>query len=235
MIQNKQQYFPMTLANCKNCTYKSCLINSLLFGNNSIQPEVALVNYRKNEILKKQGTFANHILFVRKGYVKLYRECDDKNLVLKIVAPETSIGIEAISGNKINQYSVSSINNSEVCQIDRKTIIPALANNTDALERIFNSIYTNEQELLSRFTSLTQKQLHGRLADAILYLSDQVYKSDNFEFYLTRKDLAELTSMSTESAIKIFKEFQNDNLVSLENNRLQIISKDLLQRISDIG
>ncbi len=41
--------------------------------------------------------------------------------------------------------------------------------------------------------------------------------------------------MSTESAIRILKEFHNDKIVDIEGKELKIISQKLLERLSEVG
>jgi len=221
---------------CVECNIIQCPINFLSAQDKEkVLDNVATVSYKKGETVRKQGTFTQHLIFIKEGYLKIYEESCNKALILRIVPPLNTVGINSLFGNKVSLYSVSAIEPTEVCLIGSNIIVEYILSNSDATKEIFSKLYACEKEIFQRFSSLTQKQLHGRLADAILYLSEHVYKSKEFNFFLTRKDLAELTSMSTESAIKIFKEFQNDNLILLEKNKLKILSIDLLRRISEIG
>ena len=67
------------------------------------------------------------------------------------------------------------------------------------------------------FISLTQKQMPGRIADALIYLSEIVYESNPFEMTISRQDLADLSGMSKESAIRILKDFKEENLIIFPN------------------
>jgi len=222
---------------CVSCDNKSCpVFNQGKEAKEIISKNTVRIGFKKDEMLFKQGAFSTHLYYINSGYTKIYKEFPSKNLILKIANPEMILGTASLFGTKTHLYSASFIGKGEVCQIDRNIFAQLLLKNPEnSLELLLNQLYKSESEVFSRFASLTQKQLHGRLADAILYLSMEVFKSDRFEFPFTRRDLAELTSMSNESAIKIFKEFQNDGIVSLENNVLHILSLDLLKRISEIG
>jgi len=80
--------------------------------------------------------------------------------------------------------------------------------------------------------SLTQKQMHGRMADGLLYLSQDFFQSDNFKLHLSRQEIADLTAMSKDSAIRILKDFERDGLISLNGNELSILNMDQLRNIS---
>ena len=83
--------------------------------------------------------------------------------------------------------------------------------------------------------NLTQKHMHGRVADTILYLSNKVYNNTNFETTLNRQDLADMSSMTKESTIRILKEFKDDKIISFEGNNFKILQADTLQLISKRG
>jgi CRP-like cAMP-binding protein len=52
---------------------------------------------------------------------------------------------------------------------------------------------------------------------------------------LTRKDLAELASISKESTNKILKELQHDGIINISDGTIKITEPGLLQRLSLIG
>ena len=52
---------------------------------------------------------------------------------------------------------------------------------------------------------------------------------------LSRKELAELAGMSTESVIRILKKFQEDKFIRMTGKTFEILDQDGLQRICDLG
>ncbi len=52
---------------------------------------------------------------------------------------------------------------------------------------------------------------------------------------MSRKDLAELISMSTESAIRILKDLKEVGIIEISGKNLQILKLDKLKRISATG
>lgn len=193
------------------------------------------LKYNKGEIITKQGGFASHIIFVTGGLVKIYKEHNGKNLILKIVKPGEFIGLTSIFNNGIFNYSAASIGSSRVYSIDAETIKRLIRNNSHFAEKIISQINKNMSQFFERTISLTQKQLHGRIADIILHLSRDIYESEEFNMLLSRRDVAEFGGMSTESAIRILKEFHNDKIVNIEGKNIKIISNELLERLSEVG
>ncbi|MBA7546085.1 hypothetical protein ES705_38468 [subsurface metagenome] len=82
---------------------------------------------------------------------------------------------------------------------------------------------------------LSQKQMHGRIADALIYLSEKIYPGSIIGEEISRQDMADYTSMSKDSAIRILKEFERDHIINLVGRNIEILSKERLHDISQRG
>jgi CRP/FNR family transcriptional regulator len=110
-----------------------------------------------------------------------------------------------------------------------------LKKNASFSSRIIDILNENTSQTYGRFYCLVSKQLHGRLADILLCLSTRIFKNDAFELPLSRADLADLTGMSTESVIRIMKDFKEEKLITVDGKKLELLDPGKLQRISDFG
>ncbi|MBE0642365.1 MAG: winged helix-turn-helix domain-containing protein [Bacteroidales bacterium] len=90
-------------------------------------------------------------------------------------------------------------------------------------------------QLYGRFYCLSRKQSHGRVADVLLCLSERVYASPQFHLGLSRSDLADLTGLTSESVIRILKEFKDEGIIESRAKDISIIDMPALQRISQLG
>ena len=194
------------------------------------------VSYKKGEIICKQGSQASHILFLANGLVKVFLEGHPKNLILTIVPSQQLIGLPSIfDGNNTFLYSVSTYVDSTVEMININIIKQLINENARFAGRIINVLNENTAQNYGRFFSLMQKQLHGRMADILLCLSTKIFKNASFQLPLSRNDLGELTGMSTESVIRIFKDFKEDGLIKVSAKTIDILDTERLQRISELG
>mgnify|MGYP000861570137 FL=1 len=194
------------------------------------------LNYKKGEILAKQGTFASHIIFLNEGLVKVYLEGRPKDLILKIVPSNHLIGLPSIyDGNNRFIYSVATYSASTVSLIDISLFKQLLSNNSRFATKIINILNEDTALIYGRFFCLTMKQSHGRVADILLCLANRVYKSPQFELAISRNDLADLTGLASESVIRIFKEFKDENLISIDGKMIHILDPEGLEKISSIA
>lgn len=191
--------------------------------------------YKKGEILCKQGGFANQIIFMESGLVKMYREYRDKILILKFAKAGEFIGLSSLYNESLFHYSASCLNDCKVYYIDINVIKLFIKENHKFAEKIIGNVNRNTSVYFERLVSLTQKQLHGQIADAVLHLSRDIYKADKFNMLLTRSDIAAFCGVSTESAIRTLKEMHNDKIIKIEGKNIEIKSYKLLDRLSQIG
>ncbi len=194
------------------------------------------VFYKKGEIICKQGSFASKIIFLSDGLVKVYLEGNPKNLILTITPENNLVGLSSIfDGNNTFLYSVSPYVDSWAKLIDINVFKQLLRQNAAFASMIINILNENTAQAYGRFFCLTRKQLHGRMADIMLCLSNRIFKSLEFELPLSRNDLGDLTGMSTESVIRIMKEFKDDKLIEVSGKKITILDPDRMIKISEVG
>jgi CRP/FNR family transcriptional regulator len=201
-----------------------------------IEENKVRVNYNKGETICKQGSQATHVLFLEEGLVKVYLEGKSKNLILTIIPAGQMIGLPSIfDGNNTFVYSVTTYVDSVVHMINIDVIKQMILDNAKFAGHVISILNETTAQTYGRFYCLMQKQLHGRMADILLCLSNRIFKSKSFQLPLSRNDLGELTGMSTESVIRIFKDFKDEKLISVNLKSVEILDEERLLMLSEKG
>jgi len=221
---------------CLDCNCK----NSIFCG---LSPEeLALINsnryevsFKAGEMMFKQGTPSPHFLCLTTGLAKLYIEGYGKNLILSLVKPVEYILGPGIYVDNRHHYSASAVEDSTACLVDVTTFKQIMRSNPDFSDEFIRRISIMTIFNFELFISLTQKQMNGRIADALFYLSDQIYGKNPFEMSISRQDLADLSGMSKESAIRILKEFKDEEIITVDGNNVHILNPQQLKKISETG
>jgi len=194
------------------------------------------VKYKKGEIIAKQGSFASHVIFLKSGLVKVYLEGDQKDLILKIVTSDHFVSLSSVfDGNDTFIYSVSPYIDSEATLINIDIFKQLIRNNSKFAAQIINLLNANTAQIYGRFYCLTRKQSHGRVADIIMCLSENIFQSLSFKLNLSRNDLADLTGLSPESVTRILKEFKDSSIIELNNKSIKVLDYQRLKDISIYG
>ncbi len=195
-----------------------------------------VVKFERREIIFRQNTRTSHMMFVRSGLVKIYKEGrNNKYIILKISTPGEYLGLMSIYGSEMHQYSASAIIQSEICFVDSIVFNNLIKNNGDFAVKLINTLSASGLFIFERLMSQSHKQLPGRIADVILYFSEQIFKSNDLEFPFTRRELAELAGTTKESFIRTLAEFKNDKIINLEGSRVIINSMKIIKTLSELG
>jgi CRP/FNR family transcriptional regulator len=194
------------------------------------------VRFNKGEVILKQGTKANYLVSMIEGFAKIYIEGDHgRNLVLDFANSPRILGGPGAQIQGKHRYSVMAIRETLVCFIDLDNFMQVFASSSTFAEQFLIHCSGNYLAALDRMVGITQKQMHGRMADALIYLTDKVFRSKTIGDEISRQDMAEYTSMSKDSAIRVLKEFERDRVIELQGRRIKVLKPDNLHEIADKG
>jgi len=224
------------LHDCKDCNCKSTIFRQLR------DPELELMNgnryevsFKAGEIMFKQGTPSPHFLCLTTGLAKIYIEGYGKNLILGLVKPVEYIFGPGIYVDSRHHFSAAAVEDSTACLVDVNTYKQIIRENPDFADEFIKRVSLQSIFNFEQFISLTQKQMPGRIADALLYLSEKIYCQNPFNMTISRQDLADISGMSKESAIRILKEFKEEGILNVEGSSFHIGNLTQLKKISETG
>ncbi len=195
------------------------------------------LRFKKGDVVAKQGAFATHLMFLKSGLLKVYKEggSGQNSLIINIFSPGKIIGLSSIYGDNTFTYSVAAIEDSTLCLIDLNAIREIIPQNGNFAVSIIKKLSQNNLLAYELLYGLTHKQLNGRMASAILFLAKDVYKDMRFKLTLSRKDLAEFTSMSVMSVTRVINELKETEVIKEDHGVIEIVNPDMLKRISEFG
>lgn len=200
---------------------------------NSKQTELS---YERGEHIFKQGAFAPHVLFIQTGLVKVYLQTGlKKHLNLWIARRGDFLAFSTIFGAENYPYSAVALRDSQLLMIEKVSLKGLLRSNPEFALRITSKNYGTEQHLLDIVTNLSYKQMRGKLASSLLYLSCEEFLREDVFHYLSRQDIADFSSISVENVVRFLKEFEQEGIIQLEGKQIRIADRQKLSTISNTG
>lgn len=195
------------------------------------------IRFKKKEIIAKQGAFASHVMYIKEGLVKQYIEGSGghKDVIINFFPPGKIIGLASLFGKSTFDFSVAAVEESTLCLIDINIIRGLINNNGEFSTTLIKKMSESTIYAYRQLYDITNKQLNGRLAGALLYLAKEVFRSRKFTLSLSRKDLADFTGMSTMSAIRVLNDLRNEGIIEDKNGSLEILKIEALEQISKTG
>lgn len=230
-------YSEKMVNNCENC------VAAWKNFKNLSKSEIALLNenryeatFKPGEIILKQGSPASNAVFLATGMAKIYIEgLNGKNFILGIGQPAGLIVGPGASTHSRYTYSVSALTVVQACFISFEIINQLIRQNAQFAFGMIEDLTIKSYALRDKLISLTQKRMPGRLAEAMLFFADGVYKSDEFDIILSRLELGEMTNMAKESVVRILKEFETSGVINTDCSKIKILDKEKLRLISERG
>lgn len=190
------------------------------------------VHYNKGETIIKQGTEFTHVVSFNAGLAKLNVEVSpEKNVVIGIIKPSEILGGPGMFVNNRYSFSVTALTESTICLINVEVFKKMIQVNEKFAETFLSSFSSRYTEAISRLVSMSHKHMNGRVAEALIYLSDKIYESDAFELPMSRQELADYTGTSKESISRLFKDFSDDKLIEVNGREIKILNKEKLFQI----
>ena len=194
------------------------------------------LRFKKGEVILKQGNQTTHIAFLQSGIVKFNFESEqEKNTILTLVAAPKILGGANLFYKDKNFFSIIAVEDCKVTLIDSNILLDLLTNNGRFAVALFQIASDMFKNAILNFISLANKQKEGRIADIILYLSENIYHNNSFHLSLTRRELAEFACCSPENVIMTLSKWQTEKIISMLGKHLEIINIERLKHISKIA
>jgi len=225
------------IISCRTCVYRQ-----LLFGDlNDI--EYGLINEGRTEMLFKRGETIKHegeaiqsFLYLRSGLVKLYKtDKTGKDHILSINKPGDFVSLLSIFSGNTYRYSITAIEDTLVCDVNLEVLKYLVSTNGNLSLRLLNRMSKTSDEIIDNQFELAQKQVKGRVAHLLLFFANQIYRKNSFNLPLTRREIGELISITTENTIRTLSEFRKDGIIDMDGRKLMILDKDRLDIINKGG
>jgi CRP-like cAMP-binding protein len=194
------------------------------------------VFFRKGDHLTKQGAFASYVLFVINGLARQYLEGDQgRNYNLRIIRPGEFVGLSAVFTKNTFNYSSVALTDCQVFLVEKDAIAQLAKNNGRFGFNIIKRYCEQNNNLFGTIHNLLYKQMNGRMADTLLYLEGLKSEYSDIFQLLNRKDIADFSGITTESAVKLLKAFEKDGLIRLHEKDVSLTDPSKLLEISRKG
>ncbi|GAB4313396.1 MAG: hypothetical protein Kow00127_04380 [Bacteroidales bacterium] len=225
------------LSACKDCKHQSRAARVLAEEELSLMMNhCAVLPFRTGEILVRKGVFATQVAYLKKGIVKIYDTGSNGSEHIVNILPEGSyIDLHTVLTDRHYRYFASSLTDGEICYIEAPVFRELMLSNSRFCYQLALYLSRDELDCYRRLISMGHSQVAGRLAGFLLWMSEDVYKSETFECPLTRSEVASYLGARRESITRVLKEFEQAGWVRLTGRVMKILNKEKLLQIEKYG
>jgi CRP/FNR family transcriptional regulator len=199
-------------------------------SNNCVQ-----LRFKRGADIVREGNWSSNIAFLKSGIVKLHMKGPYFEQIMKVIKGPSYLSLPNTLGDKVNQYSITAVEESEICFVDIKVFKAFFTENPAFAYQIMIEQCQSELNTYRRCINRTQKQVRGKIAENILYFADTIYESDEYTLPLSREEFGNLVDATRESVSRVFSEFHEEGLIELNNKSIKILNRPMLELISEKG
>jgi CRP-like cAMP-binding protein len=226
----------MEKRNCELCNFKSKAAQKLSKDEiYLLDDNCAEVSFKEGDMIIKQDAFSTNVAYIKSGLAKIHIKGPVREKIMRIVKAPSYLCLPSTFGDKINHFSATAIEPTQVCFIDITVFKKFIYENGDFAYQIIMDLSKSLLHSLHNCYDNAQKHNMGRVADTLLYFADKIYNSLSFNLPISRQDLADLTGITRESASRILTDFHNEKILEIDTRRITILNDKLLRQISEKG
>ncbi|GIV27256.1 MAG: Crp/Fnr family transcriptional regulator [Bacteroidia bacterium] len=223
---------------CVNCSKRTL---SLFEGLNETELDLlnqnrVVVNFKKGETIYKENCKPSGLYCLNEGKVKLVKYSHkNREIIISLKRPVDFLDMEALILGSNYTHSAIALEDSSVCIIDEEHFNKVLMNNTHFAKKLLHEFASELMKHEKHFINITQKQIHARVAETLINLSE-FYGVDPDGFIdvsLKRQDIASLSGMTPANVIRTITLFEKQNLIESNKKRIKILDKPRLQQIAE--
>lgn len=180
-----------------------------------------------------------YLYYVVAGKVRM--ECegiDGRSFVVRMIEPHGCFGYSSLFARKRHYTNAIAAAGTVVITVPLTLVVQLMERNSGFAMVLVCELSELLSQTVTRTVSLTQKHVRGRLADCLLSLVEQFGLDENdrsLPIYLSRNELAQMSNMAPNNAIRTLSQFASEGVVGIEGRKLRILNLDMLKRIAKLG
>jgi len=228
-------YYGKNNNKCLNCIMRSSSIKVLnetelvTLCDNSVN-----IQFKKGELIIKQGAFTTNVVFIQSGLIKIHLKGPlERDGIMKIEKGPIFAGISAIFADRTHKYSVTALEDCDACFIDITAFREFIEHNGKFALEIIKILSNDLVVHFRRCVNKTQNHSMASFAEALLFFSDYIFESDDFQLPLTRSELGEFIGTTRETITRMIHDLSQDRIIQVNSKSLQILNKNILYKISN--
>lgn len=191
--------------------------------------------YKKGEIIFKEGDKLTGIYFIYEGTVKVHKHWGkEKELIVRFAKKGDIAGHRGLGGDNFYPVSATTLEPVKVCFVDIDFFKASLKINNDFLYELMMFYASELQESERNMRNLAHMLVKGRTAQALITLADKfgINEQGFIEIVLSRNDLASFVGTTYETIFRILNEFVEEDIIAFSNKDIMIKNFEKLSEAS---
>jgi len=191
-------------------------------------------SYHKGEVIFVEGEDGSGFFVVKSGRVKVFKlSAEGKEQILEFFgAGEHFAEVPAFDGQSF-PASATALEKTELLFFERDAFLDLLEQQPTIAINMLAVFARHLRRFARLIEDLSLKEVPGRLAAYLLYLSAQSEHPNHVELDITKTQLASLLGTIPETLSRVFAKLSQEGLISIQGSRIHLLNPGELRILSE--
>lgn len=195
---------------------------------------VSSKKFKKGQLVFSEGDEGTGFYLVISGRVKIYKlSPEGKEQIMHIFGPGQPFAEVPVFGGTHYPANADAMESCELFFFPKKGFISLIQKNPSLAMNMLASLSQRLKQFSNLIESLSLKEVPGRLASYLLYLSDKKGSIDEFNLDIAKSQLASLLGTIPETLSRIFSKLGSSELVKIDGPRITILNREGLEDLAE--
>jgi CRP/FNR family transcriptional regulator len=192
--------------------------------------------FDRGQIIFSEGDDGNGFYVVASGRVKIFKlSPEGKEQILHIFGPGDPFGEVAVFAGQQFPANAEAMESSRIFFFPRKSFSDLIKKSPSLALNMLAILSKRLRRFANLIEDLSLKEVPGRLAAHLLYLSGQSEGSEQLELNITKTQLASLLGTIPETLSRILGKMAKQGLIESDGRRIKILDREALEELAESG
>lgn len=192
--------------------------------------------YNKGRTIFSEGDEGKGFYIVADGKVKIYKvSMDGKEQILHIYGPGNPFGEVPVFSGENFPANAQTLLKSHLLFFPRSAIINLITENPSLAMNMMAVLAMRLREFTVQIENLSLKEVPGRLATYLVYLSKEEEYPDKISLSISKGQLASLLGTIPETLSRILTKMNQYRIIEVDGRDIQILDHGKLQELAENG
>jgi CRP-like cAMP-binding protein len=230
---------------CDQCTVRDLTCIADLPAENIGEFQNCAVSglYKPRQVVFHEGTPAAGLYVLCHGNVKLYQsDRFGRDYIVDVAMPGAILGELGLDDHDVYSASAEALTDAQLSFLPRERLIRFIERHPMTGVRLIASLSKALAATRRKAGELALKRADARLAELLLHLADEAEPVDGtgkkrarVRLTYSRRDLAEMIGVSTETAIRLLGKLKLNRMITTSDGEIVIADLERLTRLAHHG
>lgn len=192
--------------------------------------------FHRGQIVFSEGDDGTGFYVLVSGRVKIFKlSPEGKEQILHIFGPGDPFGEVAVFSGQHFPANAEVMEESRIFFFPRDSFASLIKKNPSLALNMLAILSKRLRRFANLIDDLSLKEVPGRLAAHLLYLSGQTKGSEELELTITKSQLASLLGTIPETLSRILGKMSKQGLIESDGRRIKILDREALEDLAESG